>query len=267
MGKNCHLSFKSFEYAHRSNKPTENLKTRHCHNEYEILYVAKGNGRYVIEGAEFELKPETLVFIRPFEYHCVEVEANCVYERHVVHFSDSLIVKEVFDIFEKLVGDADGSSGAFYSPNDIPSIIVSVFNRFSDADALEEAEKEMYIKLVLSELLLLLSSRVNQKIEHDEFDFGTQVAKYINEYLDKDISLDTIAKRFFISKYYLCRVFKQYSGVSVHSYIMHKRVAYAKQLIESGETASRAAYKVGFGDYSAFYRAYMNVVGKSPTSK
>jgi homocysteine S-methyltransferase len=40
----------------------------------------------------------------------------------------------------------------------------------------------------------------------------------------------------------------------------------AKQLIEAGETASRAAYRVGFGDYSAFYRAYVKIVGKSPTA-
>ena len=70
-----------------------------------------------------------------------------------------------------------------------------------------------------------------------------------------------------MSKYYLCRAFKKYSGVSIHSYITHKRVVYAKQLIDSGETASGAAYKVGFGDYSAFYRAYVKVFGKSPASK
>jgi AraC-like DNA-binding protein len=42
---------------------------------------------------------------------------------------------------------------------------------------------------------------------------------------------------------------------------------YAKQLIESGETASGAAYKVGFGDYSAFYRAYVKILGAPPTSE
>jgi AraC-like DNA-binding protein len=44
-------------------------------------------------------------------------------------------------------------------------------------------------------------------------------------------------------------------------------VLYAKQLIESGETASSAAYKVGFGDYSSFYRAYVKVIGRSPTAE
>ena len=42
---------------------------------------------------------------------------------------------------------------------------------------------------------------------------------------------------------------------------------YAKQLIDAGETAQSAAFKVGFGDYSAFYRAYIRIVGKSPRAE
>ncbi len=267
MKKSCSVSLKSFDFSHRCDKPNENLSTRHCHNEYEVLYVAEGNGRYLIEGAEFELKPRTLVFIRPFEYHCVEVEANSVYERYVLHFSDSFVIREITEILRKLSGDSDESSGVFYTPDSIPQVVVSAFDRFEEGTHLENEEKELYYKIILAELLVLLSSLGNQKIAHDECELGARVARYINEYLVRNVSLDIIARKFFVSKYYLCRAFKKYSGVSIHSYITQKRVVYAKQLIESGETASGAAYKVGFGDYSAFYRAYMKVLGKAPTSK
>ena len=267
MRKDCQIDLKQFKFSHRRNEPTENLSTRHCHNDYEILYVSEGQGRYLIEGAEFDLKPRTLVFIRPFEYHCVEVKANSIYERYVLHFSDGFVVKEVAEILAKLSGESDESSGRFYSPDSIPQIVVSVFDRFEEASHLADSEKEHYFKLVLSELLVLLSSLGNQKIAHDECEIGARVARYINEYLERNVSLDIIAKKFFVSKYYLCRAFKKHSGVSIHSYITQKRVVYAKQLIESGETASGAAYKVGFGDYSAFYRAYIKVIGKSPTAK
>lgn len=268
MRKNCKVTLKSFKFSHVFNEPNnESLSTRHCHNEFEILYVAEGKGRYLIEGAEFELKPRTLVFIRPFEYHCVEVEGGSVYERYILHFSDSFIVSEISNTLKSLVGDVGDSSGMFYTPDLIPQIVLSAFDRFEEGAHLPENEKELYYKLLLSELLVLLSSLGNQKIAHDEFELGARVTRYINEYLVRDVSLDIIAKRFFVSKYYLCRAFKKYSGVSIHAYIMHKRVIYAKQLIESGETASGAAYKVGFGDYSAFYRAYVKILGKSPTSK
>jgi AraC-like DNA-binding protein len=91
--------------------------------------------------------------------------------------------------------------------------------------------------------------------------------KYINDFIDKDNNLDFLSKKFFVSKYYLCHTFKKYTGVSIHSYINHKRVIYAKQLIDEGETASGAAYRVGFGDYSAFYRAYVKILGVPPTKE
>ena len=66
MRKNCTVALKSFKFSHTCNEPNnESLSTRHCHNEYEILYVADGKGRYLIEGAEFELKPRTLVLYAP----------------------------------------------------------------------------------------------------------------------------------------------------------------------------------------------------------
>ena len=38
----------------------------------------------------------------------------------------------------------------------------------------------------------------------------------------------------------------------------------AKGMIENGETAANAAFRVGFGDYSSFYRAYKKALGHSP---
>lgn len=257
----------SIEFSHSVHKATKSLNTRHCHDSYEILFVANGNGRYLVEGAEFSMRPRTLVLIKPFEYHCVEIDADSDYERYILHFNNTSVVKETFENLLSLADSESGESGTFFAPDAVSQTVVSMFDRFAEAEYLEGEAREKFLKLLLSELIILLSVAGNQKIAHDECDLGARLAKYINEYLERDISLDILAKRFFVSKYYLCRAFKKYSGVSIHSYITHKRVVYAKQLIDSGDTASGAAYKVGFGDYSAFYRAYVKVFGKSPASK
>ena len=115
-------------------------------------------------------------------------------------------------------------------------------------------------------IIILLSATASERLPQDEAELGARVIRYLNNNIDKDLSLDRLARKFFVSKYYLCRAFKKHNGTSVHGYINHKRVMFAKQLIEEGETASGAAYKVGFGDYSAFYRAYVKILGVSPTA-
>ena len=88
--------------------------------------------------------------------------------------------------------------------------------------------------------------------------------KYIGEYITRDLTLDFLSKRFLVSKYYICRAFKKHNGISVHGYIVQKRIMLAKQLIESGIGAAVAAKQVGFCDYSAFYRAFVRIIGRPP---
>lgn len=249
-----------------SQKKPESLDIRHCHESYEILYVINGSGRYIVEGREYPVRPRSLIVIPPLKYHCVDLDSDAPYDRYVVHFNASDLTQDIQKQLSLIFDEEDGV-GCFYSAESISPLINSLFERFESCDFLAAKEKEMYAKLIISEMILLLSVANKEKIPFDEAELGARVIRYLNEHIDKDISLDKLAKKFFVSKYYLCRAFKSHNGISVHGYINQKRVMYAKQLIESGETASGAAYKVGFGDYSAFYRAYVKIVGRSPTSQ
>jgi AraC-like DNA-binding protein len=180
------------------------------------------------------------------------------------NFSKSAVSSDAVKLLEGMTSSED-EHGKYYPPRNLGNTTVSVFDRFEIAENLPLAERTAYVKTLLSELIILLSASTGEKMVQNEDELGARVIRYLNNNIDSDVSLDSLAKRFFVSKYYLCRAFKKHNGVSVHGYITHKRIMYAKQLIESGETASGAAYKVGFGDYSAFYRAYVKIVGKSPT--
>jgi AraC-like DNA-binding protein len=145
--------------------------------------------------------------------------------------------------------------------------LISAFERYAVAASLSDEEREAYMRILLSEIVLLLSVSRGDKISADDGELGAKVIRYLNDNITANITLDKLAKRFFVSKYYLCRAFKKHNGISIHGYVNQKRVMYAKQLMEEGETASGAAYRVGFGDYSAFYRAYIKVIGTSPVAE
>ena len=267
MNKITEVKSSGIDFTHRYDcSVPDNLDDRHCHDKYEILMVLEGEGRYIVEGEEYRICPRTLMVIRPFEYHCVELNKSLPYERYVVHFSMPSVSPDVAKMLDVFNSTSENFSGNFYPPQAISGNVEAIFERYEMAATLPPEEREVYLKLLTSELILMLSVATGQKMSHDDEDIGTRVLRYINDHLEKDVSLDRLARRFFVSKYYLCRAFKKRNGVSIHGYIVHKRVMHAKHLIDFGETASGAAYKVGFGDYSAFYRAYVKIVGKSPTA-
>jgi AraC-like DNA-binding protein len=266
MVKKCSYSIGNFDFTYNMDKqPPESLDNRHCHDTYEVLYVLEGTGRFMVEGTSFDIKPGTLLLIKPFEYHSMQMDVDTTYERYVIHFSEEHLSSDAIALFKNIIGGVEGS-GRLYSALALSSKVLPVLERFDTAETLPENDRLIYIKALFSELIIFLSISDGEQIEINEGELGARVIRYLNENITRDLSLDRIARRFFVSKYYLCRAFKKHNGVSVHVYINHKRVMYAKQLIEQGETASGAAYKVGFGDYSAFYRAYVKVVGKSPTA-
>lgn len=262
MLKSCSYSFPSMSlgYAAIPSASPEKFH-RHLHDTYEILYVVSGRGRYIIEGNTYAMRPGTLILVSPYVYHSVEIEPGIPYARFVINFSPSAMPEiakfmEDFDLCE---------GGLFYSAASVSAALPSVFEKIELMATLPKAHHATYAQLILSEILILLSTANTTKAEECEA-LGARVIKYLNTHIEKDMSLDKIAGHFFVSKYYLCRAFKRHNGISIHGYITQKRVMYAKQLIESGETASGAAYRVGFGDYSAFYRACLKVTGKSPLS-
>nr|MBE6545188.1 helix-turn-helix transcriptional regulator [Oscillospiraceae bacterium] len=242
----------------------ESIGGDHCHDKYEITLTLSASGHCRIEGMEVALSPRTLILIKPLVYHRVSLENEPLFEGYTVCFSKSALSGAVLDMLER-ISEGESESGRYYSSKSVSDAIISAFERFEIADILPEKERGALVNALLSEIIILLSAEEGQNMTLTDGELGAKVVRYLNDNITKNISLDRLARRFFVSKYHLCRAFKSYSGISVHSYINHKRIMYARQLIEAGETASGAAYKVGFGDYSAFYRAYVKIVGKSPT--
>ena len=237
----------------------------HCHDRYEITYLVSASGRYMIEGSEHKVTNGSLCFITPMSYHKVYLDTASQCEAYTLYFTKSALSDTVATMLASIT-DKSESYGRFYSREHISDSLISCFERFEVLEKLSLPQREAYMQAILQEIIILLSAAEGEEITSAEGELGARVARYLNSNFKKNISLDKLARRFFVSKYYLCRAFKSYSGISVHAYINHKRITYAKSLIESGVTASGAADQVGFGDYSAFYRAYVKLVGKSPTS-
>ena len=82
--------------------------------------------------------------------------------------------------------------------------------------------------------------------------------------LPEKLTLEGTADRFWISSTTLSGLFRQKMGISFYQYILQRRVAEAKNLIYDQEPIEKIPGKVGFGDYSAFFRAFKKEVGISP---
>ena len=88
--------------------------------------------------------------------------------------------------------------------------------------------------------------------------------QYLACHLTEPVSIDDLAAKFYISKYHMMRRFRAQTGYTIHAYLTGKRLMLAREKIASGVPMMEAACRSGFGDYSAFSRAYRKQFGQSP---
>jgi len=243
--------------------PDPNDFQRHCHDTYELIYVVHGAGRYIVEGTEYVMKNGTLLLLHPHAFHYVEIESGRLYDRYVIHFKESALLAETRELLSRFESGSFGY-GHFYSESCLPAPALRAFSGIDEIGRFSAAEGLLLARSVLSEIIFWLStSSPEREIDRGE-PLGLQVVRYLNAHLTEQNSLDELSRRFFVSKFYLCRAFREHNGVSILQYLTEKRIILAKQLLEEGETAVSAAVKAGFGDYSSFYRAYKKILGSSP---
>ena len=91
-----------------------------------------------------------------------------------------------------------------------------------------------------------------------------QVLAYVETHLAERITLGDIAKHFWVSQSTISQVFRNKMGVSFYRCVTQRRLIAAKSLIIEGLPLEAVGQRVGFSDYSSFYRAFKQEFGISP---
>ena len=90
------------------------------------------------------------------------------------------------------------------------------------------------------------------------------VIEYVKHHYTEKITYQTIGERFFISKSTIIKIFRAYSGCTLHEYVTNLRLEAAIDLIRDNINIVTAAKMSGFDYYSTFLRAYKMKYGTLP---
>ncbi len=90
----------------------------------------------------------------------------------------------------------------------------------------------------------------------------TQILDYMEKHFTESMSLDTLSRQFFISKYHLAREFKKEYGQTIIQYLLNKRVTYSKELLRFTDMSiSEIAHACGIGDPNYFNKVFKGAEG------
>lgn len=253
---NC-VNFSKIAYSHNvTEKNDRNDFSNHQHATYEVLFILKGSGTFLIENNCYEFTDNTIFLIPPGKYHVLQAPPQKEYERFIINFAPEFLPSSV---------SADQSLYLIVDDN-----IRSMFLRFDNyADTYSDEPLYALLLSFLTELLIVLtygSARENAR-RMDLPEIVKNAVDYITQNLEKPLEIDTIAQNLFVSKSYLSHIFTQTMNISVMRYIRIKKMYAARGYLQRGYSAVQVAQMVGYDTYSTFLRNYQAEFSVNPSAE
>ena len=92
-----------------------------------------------------------------------------------------------------------------------------------------------------------------------------QICAYLAANYQQKFSLSEVAAKFYISPYYLSRLFRRVTGQSIVDYINGRRIEAAQKLLETTELSiGTVAEQTGFASAAHFRRVFRETMGTGP---
>ena len=272
VGKRGYLN-ENFRLFHLKDSRAQKLDY-HYHEFDKLILLLNGKVTYVVEGVTYFLQPWDILLVQHNMIHRPIIDPTEPYERIVVWLGRDWLASrsdpgEALDTCFHTARErgfhllrVDGNRRLQYMQT-IQQLEESLRSREFGAGRLSDTLCQQLLIAVNRDLLRSRTAaeaqdsyRVDPKME--------EILKYIAQHLEEDLSVDALAKRFFLSRYYLMHRFKAVTGYSVHQYISQKRLLRAGELIREGVPVMKAAEQAGFSEYSTFLRAFQNTFHMSP---
>lgn len=228
------------------------------YDSYLLLFVLQGSGFLEADDRTYLIGKGSVAYIdcyKPHRYYTTEG-----WEILWLHF-DGPLARGYYDEITAAHSPIFSSAYTLSVRKDLESIYACYTNGKRQID-------ECIISNHINNILTMFFKEINFGCERpDKANALKDTLFYISEHIDEPLSVDMLADRIFLSKYYFIRLFKAETGYTPHEYILTTRVnAASRDLKSTDDPIKDIAVRNGFADESSFCTTFKKFMGVTPRS-
>ena len=251
-----------------------NMASRHFHEEYEIYYLLEGERYYFIDHSTHLVRNGSLVFINKNQVHKTSPVAGSSYHDRIwiqlnSKQSDPVFTGSDFSLEEFFTEHCGVIRLDMDQQKYVEKLIYDMVREIREG----QEGCRLMTGMRLMELLIYAARCLRQNdlypvpamLQTEKYLKVQEIADYISENYRNAGSLEEIAGRFFISKSYLSRIFKEVTGFTVNEYLNIRRIMKAKQLLSTPEpNVTAISEMLGYENVSYFERVFKKYAHTTP---
>lgn len=127
------------------------------------------------------------------------------------------------------------------------------------------ANMEQMERLLLS-IAQAYKERIDQENQQNTSFKIQDIKKYIDLYYYEEIKVTMFAEKYYLSREYLMKLFKQQYGKGIHEYVQYVRMEKAKELLADEQLkVQEISEMLGYKDKNYFSKAFRNMFSMTPS--
>ncbi|OWA35410.1 AraC family transcriptional regulator [Saccharibacillus sp. O16] len=261
--------FYHLDYDERSYD--RNMEFQHFHDFYEICILLDHTAAHIIEGSLYEMQPYDLVLLRPSLLHKTQYPRGASPRRLMIRFDMPRNLPGLQEDYQALFSIFDEPVPIFRFPEERRSEILEPLNQIFTWSQQSSQVQAMAIHHQFVEFLCRIhhyaaeNGYVREEAGSSISRRMYAVASYIHSHYQRELSLDEVARHFYISAPHLSRQFNKVTGFTFTAYVQMTRIRHAQQqLIHSHDKITDIAARCGFSSFSQFNRIFHKYHGMPP---
>jgi len=264
---------KSIEISFEKQPGEFSMAGNHFHDCYEIYYLLSGKRYYFIKDRTYLVSEGNLVFINKHDLHRTIDAGASSSDRFLINFKPDFLALDDKRRLNKLLvpftNDAGVIALTFRDRIFVEELLLKMYNEINNAgtgyeDMLTSCLTQL---LIFSTRHMELNSASAAVFPNSVHEKAAPIVHYLNAHFMEPLTLNSISGLFYISPYYICKVFKEYTGFTFVEYLNSLRVKEAQKLLrERKYSIMDISEKAGFGSISHFGRVFKSVTGIPPLS-
>ncbi|CDA14980.1 Multiple antibiotic resistance protein marA [uncultured Clostridium sp.] len=269
----CSIDGISLEHMIRYGK--FDMRVKHFHDEYEIFYILEGERLFFFNNRSFVAKKGDLILVDSNLIHMTKSFSNDTSgHNRIILYVTSEKMQEIDNTYPslKLVKFFHKHTGVFHLTPAQQDNFMKLYYYFKQECAKRQHAYKHAVELAVINYLLSLTRDLGNshgeepQIPTDgKYKHVYEIADYLSQNCEQQLSLEEIAQRFYLSKYYVCRLFKEVTGYSINEYINIHRVQKAQwYLTETDLSISEIAGRIGFGSMTHFEKIFKTYTTMTP---
>lgn len=253
------------QYLKSENK--HNMSVQHYHDTYEIYLQLSGKRYLFYDNTCYTLERGDLAIFAPFDIHYAESRESDYYERYVVNFSledmSKILDSGEFHLLKQKINPC-----VVHLTEDRTQKVFELIKRVDEYYNRKGLFSDKLVYSAMLQLLVYVAECIDDETATDGEKISPQiieVMKYINKHYAEDLNLDNISDIACMSKYHLCRKFKEATGATLLQYINNVRLTKVhSMLINTDMPIEEIAECTGFSSSMQLTRVFKSVYNIPP---